>query len=75
MGSECQPGWVEGWAFVLVEEEEGGKSRVEGSRGEEEHGVTEVIKDRERADVCLESDIAGPYGQRRTPLSKKLHFF
>lgn len=74
MGSRCLPGQVEGWAFVLVAEEEGGRSRVEGSRGEEEHGVTEVVKDWEGADTCLESDTAGPYGQRRTPLSKKLYF-
>lgn len=60
--------------FRVGGREEGRRSRVEGSRGEEEHGVTEVIKDWEGADTCLESDTAGPNGQRRTPLSKKLYF-
>ena len=69
MGSEGLCGWEEGWASVLVEEDEGGKSR-----GEEKHGVTQVMKDWEGADVCLELDAAGPYGQMRTPSSKKPDF-
>lgn len=68
-----EPAWgasaCVGRAFVSVEKEEGGKSR-----GEEEREVTQVMKDQEGADACLESDIAGPYRRRRTPSSKKLHF-
>lgn len=50
-----------GWAFVSVE-------------GKEEQEVTEVMKDWEGADVCLETDILGLYREKRIPSSKKLHF-